>query len=221
MGEELRAASQTATELTRLPNPARGQMAERVQGEIQAYGQAFGRIAEAVIARQALVTGTLDKIGPAVTHTVEDFEQAAKKIQDAVGTKVEASLTDALYVQGVAGAVSVLLSIALAALISMGVSRPVLAITESMKRLAGKDTASEIPGASRKDEIGQIAESVDFFRRQIIEADRLTAEQVKADEQRRKDQEERAARAQAVQKMTTDFDREVAGILNTVSAAAT
>ncbi len=221
VGEELRAASQATAELARLANPTRRQMAERVLAEIQAYGQSFGRVAEAVIARQALISGTLDKIGTAATRTVEDFEQAAKKIQEAVGTDVEASLTNSVYVQGVTGAVAVLISIALAALIGMGVSRPVLAITESMTRLAGKDTKSEIPGAGRKDEIGQMADAVDFFRRQIIEADRLTAEQALADEQRRKDQEDRAARAQAVQKMTSDFDREVAGVLNTVSAAST
>jgi len=160
---------------------------------------------------------TIDPVSESFGALIDTQMELAKTEHDAA-----VELYDRMvWIQSATIVFAVLLGIGISTWIGRGVSGPIMAITEAMKRLAGKDTASDIPGAGRKDEIGQMADAVDFFRRQIIEADRLTAEQALADEQRRKDQEERAARAQAVQKMTSDFDREVAGILNTVSAAST
>jgi methyl-accepting chemotaxis protein len=71
------------------------------------------------------------------------------------------------------------------AYVAVQISQPIKAITSSMTRLAGGDTASAIPYASRTDEIGSMAGAVETFRQtalakikadQEIEASRVLSE---------------------------------------------
>ena len=56
------------------------------------------------------------------------------------------------------------------------VSRPINRLVAAMRRLADKDYDSRIEGVSRQDEVGQMAQAVDYFREKMIEADRLQEE---------------------------------------------
>ncbi|MFI5011147.1 MAG: sensor histidine kinase [Hyphomicrobiales bacterium] len=56
------------------------------------------------------------------------------------------------------------------------ISSPILALAESMRRLADHDLAVEVPGVARGDEIGRMAKAVQVFKHQMIEADRLAGE---------------------------------------------
>ncbi len=106
---------------------------------------------------------------------------------------------------------------ALAALlygIGRSITAPVTAMTAVMRRLAGGDKSVAIPGAGRSDEIGEMAGAVQIFKDNMIEADRLAAEQ-------RREQEARAERSRRIEEMTRDFDSRVAGMLELVAAAAT
>jgi methyl-accepting chemotaxis protein len=69
-----------------------------------------------------------------------------------------------------------------------GVSGPIGAMTAAMGRLAEGDTAIEIVGAGRGDEIGAMAKAVAVFKQNAVERERLEAEQ--------KRQEARAAAEQ-------------------------
>jgi diguanylate cyclase (GGDEF)-like protein/PAS domain S-box-containing protein len=73
----------------------------------------------------------------------------------------------------VALAVSALLGHAL----TRSVSIPVKVMTAAMKRLAARDFGVDIPGVGRGDELGAMAEAIDVFRRNLIETERLRAEQ--------------------------------------------
>ena len=75
---------------------------------------------------------------------------------------------------GVAGLV---IGIAFAWLIGRGISRPVVRMCVAMRALAGGDKAVEIPGVGRKDEIGQMADTVQVFKDNMIETERLRSEQ--------------------------------------------
>ena len=98
-------------------------------------------------------------------------------------------------------------------LIVTGVSTPIRAMTEAMKRLAGHDLTTEIAGAERKDEVGQMAAAVLVFKTSMIESDRLKAEQEQA-------QRAAAARSAQVDRLTRDFDTQVQGVVQTVAAQA-
>ncbi len=98
-------------------------------------------------------------------------------------------------------------------LIVTGVSTPIRAMTEAMKRLAGHDLTTQIAGAERKDEVGQMAGAVLVFKTSMIEADRLKAEQEEA-------QRKAAARSALVDQLTRDFDVRVQGVVQTVASQA-
>ena len=66
-----------------------------------------------------------------------------------------------------------------------GISAPIGAMTAAMRRLAEGDTAVEIVGSGRGDEIGAMAKAVEVFRQNAIERSHLETEQ--------KQQEQRAA----------------------------
>ncbi|WP_421581313.1 methyl-accepting chemotaxis protein [Shinella sp. M31] len=61
-------------------------------------------------------------------------------------------------------------------LIGRSIARPIVATTKAMTVLAGGDTASTIPYAGRRDEIGEMAGAVEVFRQAAIANRRLEAE---------------------------------------------
>lgn len=119
----------------------------------------------------------------------------------------------ARYVLVAALFVVTFLCIAVALLIVAGVSKPITAMTEAMKRLAGHDLKTEIIGVERKDEIGAMASAVQVFKDNMIEADRLTATQ--KSEQRVKEK-----RAQTLDMLTKNFEAKVRALVGTLSSAA-
>ncbi|CCD96208.1 putative methyl-accepting chemotaxis protein [Bradyrhizobium sp. ORS 375] len=112
-------------------------------------------------------------------------------------------------------ALAALLCITMGYLIVSGVSRPITAMTEAMRRLAGGDLAAPIPGTERKDEIGKMAGAVQVFKDNAIETERLRAAQAEAEklaaEQRKRD----------MHALANSFESAVGEIINTVSAAST
>jgi len=98
-------------------------------------------------------------------------------------------------------------------MIVSGVSTPIRAMTGAMTRLAQHDLTTEINGVGRKDEIGQMASAVEVFKTSMIEADRLKAEQEKA-------QAAAAKRSALVDQLTRDFDTKVQGVVQGVASQA-
>ncbi|MCQ8784363.1 cache domain-containing protein, partial [Mangrovibrevibacter kandeliae] len=92
-----------------------------------------------------------------------------------------------------------LLLVALAACalpISRSITRPLHAMTASMRRLSGGDVAAEIPGIGRRDEIGEIASALETFKEAAVERNRLEAE---ANDLRARQQAERERQMAAEQ----------------------
>ena len=95
-----------------------------------------------------------------------------------------------------------------------GIALPIANITDTMSRLAQGDLAVEVVGAERGDEIGGMARAVAVFKQNAIDRERMAA----AEEAERKAKEQRTA---AIEQLIDGFDRNMSGILRTVSAAAT
>jgi len=114
------------------------------------------------------------------------------------------------------GAVSIaaILCLMAALMIVASVSRPIAAMTEAMRRLAKHDLTTEIAGVGRKDEIGTMADAVQVFKDNMIEADRLAA----AQEAERNIKEKRAA---ALETLTQTFEAKIGRMVATLSTAAT
>ncbi len=111
-------------------------------------------------------------------------------------------------------AVVVALSLAAAMMLKNGIATPIIAMTDAMRRLAEGDKSVEIPAHGRKDEVGAMADAVEVFKQNAIEAERLAAEQEAA-------RAERERRAAAIESLTRDFDLKVSQVLNIVTGACT
>ena len=111
-------------------------------------------------------------------------------------------------------AVTLLVGVA-AWLIGSGVARPIIALGEAMRRLAGGDTAVELVGIERKDEIGGMAQAVQVFKDNAIEVARLHAD--------RADAEARAAAAKRreLEQLADEFQGSIEGVVAAVTSAAT
>jgi methyl-accepting chemotaxis protein len=91
--------------------------------------------------------------------------------------------------------------------VAASVARPIETITSAMRGLAAGNSATPIPFAERSDEIGDMAEAVEVFRRNAIENARLESEasERKAAEDRDREHRlhEQAARTAAMEQATT------------------
>ncbi len=114
----------------------------------------------------------------------------------------------------VAGVLLLLVS-ALGLLFSRQITRAIGRMTDAMRRLADGDTGIEVPGLGKKDELGAMAETVEVFKQNAIEANRLREEQA---EQERRAQEEKA---QAMANLADELETSVKGVADTVASACT
>ncbi len=94
------------------------------------------------------------------------------------------------------------------------VCRPVLALTAQMRRVAAREFDVHVLGQDRHDEVGAMAQALEQFRQNLVEADRLAATQ--AEEHAAKDR--RTAR---VDELVGRFDGSVGSVLQTLTSAAT
>jgi methyl-accepting chemotaxis protein len=94
------------------------------------------------------------------------------------------------------------------------ITRPIKGMSRSMRSLADGNLEADIPGVGRRDEIGEMADTVQVFRANAIEQKRLEEENRKAAQ--RAEQEKR----QAMKKVADDFEASVRSVVETVSATA-
>ncbi|NYZ17174.1 HAMP domain-containing protein [Azospirillum sp. RWY-5-1] len=109
---------------------------------------------------------------------------------------------------------AVLLGIAFAWGIGRNVSRPVVAMTAAMTRLADGDTAVEVPAAGRRDEIGRMAAAVQVFK------EGLARTRAMEEEVRRSQEQAEVEKRNALRRMADDFETSVRGVVAKVSSAA-
>ncbi len=93
------------------------------------------------------------------------------------------------------------------------VSRPIGSMTSAMKKLATHDLSATIPGVGRQDEIGGMANAVQIFKDNMLEADRLTA-------QGEKDRKAREQRAEKIESLTKNFGDKVGSLVHNLARAA-
>ncbi|MBN9672965.1 HAMP domain-containing methyl-accepting chemotaxis protein [Roseibium aggregatum] len=197
-----------------LQNRNRRQLAQEVATLQKTYVDAFREVNGTINARNAIISGTLDAIGPKVASEMENLKLAIKQEQDILGPKTSASMDFAVKAGLVVSFVSLVIGLLAAWFIGMGISRPIKAITTAMKDLANGDKTIEIPGQDHKDEIGDMAEAVHVFKENMIKAEELSANEAQAAKLR----EERARR---IEEITQTFDASVSELLGTVAGAAT
>ncbi|NWG23284.1 MAG: MCP four helix bundle domain-containing protein [Pseudorhodoplanes sp.] len=92
---------------------------------------------------------------------------------------------------------------------------PIRGITGAMERLAAGDMQTDIPGVGRHDEIGGMAASVQVFKDNMLEAERLRNEQKQAEIRNAE------MRKAEMRRLADQFESAVGNIIGTVSSAST
>ena len=105
---------------------------------------------------------------------------------------------------------------------SARVSAPIGEITAAMSKISSGDKQANVPFLDRLDEVGAMAHALDIFKKNLLETDRLRAEQeaMKAEQEELKKKAEIEKKA-AMQKLADDFEASIRGVVNTVSSAST
>jgi len=143
-----------------------------------------------------------------------------------LGAAIGAAADQEASLRAAGSARNFILTVALlsASLILAGVSfwitfsrilKPLSAIGAAMTRLAERNFNVEIPGGGRGDEIGEMARTVEVFKQNGLEVDRMRAEQAAA-EQRATEQ-----RKAELARMADSFETAISEIVETVSSAST
>ena len=143
-----------------------------------------------------------------------EIEQAATAQEAAVESKVQqrAAVSTQLSI-GLSLAAAVIGAL-LALLIGRSIVRPLKSMTAAMHRLASGDLNTEIPARGRKDEIGEMAGAMDVFKKNAVEAERLSRE---AEERDARQAEEKR---RTMNELADSFEASVRGIVGSLSTAA-
>ncbi len=107
----------------------------------------------------------------------------------------------------------ILLAVAAAVVVMRrGVTQPIGRLSAAMARIREGDLAAEVPGTDRRDEVGEMARAVAYFRRNALE--RVELERIQAEERAAKDR-----RAAVVEQTVAAFDAQLGAVLDKVGGA--
>jgi methyl-accepting chemotaxis protein len=155
-------------------------------------------VTDAAVAKQQLL---VDDIGAYATAS------AAKLKQDT---------SDTIVTVIAASAVGLMLSLMLAFWIGIfGLARPIARLKTVMEAFAKNDLAHDVPGSERGDELGEMSRTVEVFKVNALEVERMRADQQATEAQRA------AQRKDDMNKLADDFEAAVGEIIKSVAAAST
>jgi methyl-accepting chemotaxis protein len=108
---------------------------------------------------------------------------------------------------------AILLAVGIGMAVGRSIAGPIRALTCAMTVLAEGDDQAAIPATHMADEIGAMARAVEVFKRNAQERRRL-------EEAEREETVRRQNRVQAINRLTTDFDTTIGGMVHDVAIAA-
>ncbi len=177
------------------------------------YATLFGRYLDTaqLLDDNAPMMGSLvGEAAKAIQKIITDAQSDADGLQNATEQRLDRIHT-ILWGLAIGGLV---IGIGLAQMIGRGISKPIVAITEAMRRLSGGDLATAIPGLGRSDEVGVMAGTLGRFKDELAAGEKLRAEQAAVERDA-----ERNRRAE-MNRMADAFESAVGGIVQGVVAAS-
>jgi len=144
------------------------------------------------------------EVGQGVRRLYEEADAAEAEIRGSVRMWMLIALVLAVVVVSAASF-----------LIGRSISTALSAMVRAMTGLAGGDATIAIPGLGRKDEVGEMAGAVQVFKTNMVETERLRAEQ--SESEARQVQQRKAD----MHRLADAFEGAVGEIVETVSSAAT
>jgi methyl-accepting chemotaxis protein len=188
---------------------------EGLPAGVAEYQATSRKVADLDVARDTMVEKTLPAQAQKIQAAAESINasgtvEETKEEHDIMAMMVSTS-SWILYLS-IGG---LLVGAVLAWLIGRGISRPIVSLTAAMTTLAGGNKTVEIPGVGRKDEIGQMADTVAVFKTSMMEADQL-----RADNERHKAEAE-VERKAGLMRLADGFEAGIKGVVNSIASQAT
>ncbi len=181
--------------------------ADTILNTTKAYRESFETVTGALREQQdALAAMT------AAHETVTGLVNAALEEQNAEMNRGR-DVSNLWIAFGTLGAL--VIGLVLAVVIGRKISSPIGAMTAVMRRLADNELDVDVPHLGRKDEIGEMAATVQVFKENAEAVQRMEQEQ---EEQRRLAEEEKR---RSMLTLADDFERGVRGVVEAVSSSAT
>ncbi|ONG56033.1 chemotaxis protein, partial [Pseudoroseomonas deserti] len=188
---------------------------------VRSWADYFRNVAPVLEAsRQGDRAGATRLIDTATQASFRSFAQALQALRrfNVDGGEAAAALANATYASAfwmISGllAVGTLLISMLGVSLVRGISLPVQRLTGSMESMIGGNLDVVVADRDRPDEIGAMARALEVFRAKVREAERLAADQARADQQGRQ-------RGQRVDAMIREFGEETQRALAALRGAA-
>jgi len=134
----------------------------------------FAEAANDPSAKQILDAG--GKLGSRIVESLSDLAKLNSHIADDTQLQAKAAANTALVVTQALTVASTLIAFALAILIVRSIRRPILAMTAVTGALARGDLSAAVPHADERNEIGDLARSIEVLKAGAIEKLRVEAE---------------------------------------------
>jgi methyl-accepting chemotaxis protein len=150
-----------------------------------------------------------------LTTDIIALAEATVKEQDAEDAAAAAQTGTAITLILIIMGVGMVLGVGLALFVArVGIVGPIGAMTRAMQELAGGNKQIVIPATDHKDEVGSMAKTLQVFKDNMLEADRLriAQEEVK--------QRSEAERRKAMLDLADRFETNVGGVVSSVSSAS-
>jgi methyl-accepting chemotaxis protein len=145
------------------------------------------------------------------TKTVDELIADAAKASDDLTAEVNSTIRMLWILSGLG------LAAGLAAALWIGIvglSRPIALLKAVMEAFANNKLTADVPGTERRDELGEMARTVEVFKKNGLEVERMRADQ---QVQEKRNAEQRKA---DMIRLANDFEGAVGSIIETVSAAS-
>ncbi|UFZ06730.1 methyl-accepting chemotaxis protein [Bradyrhizobium ontarionense] len=155
---------------------------------------------------EPLIAGSIDTLKAAEANVNAEYHASRATAESAIAS------TTSLQIK--VGAAAILFGCLVAFLIARGIVGPLASMTTAMGSLASGDVAVEIPGRGQHDEIGAMATAIQVFKDNMVETERLRAEQTDAEAR------QAGQRKADMAKLARQFEQAVGEIVDAVSHAS-
>ncbi|SOB90576.1 methyl-accepting chemotaxis protein [Stappia indica] len=188
----------------------------RIRDNALAYRDGFRKaqqLAGDPQAFEAVYRDTLDRLGPLMVDEATEGLLAAVAREEKLGPVIQGEFLWQEIASVVLGLAIVAVGLGIALIAARSLSRPVIAITGVMRRLADDDLTVTIPGTQRGDELGEMARAVDVFKARMVEGERMRSEQ-------ERETAAKLRRQEAMEAAVGEFQSAARAAIATVTSAA-
>jgi len=215
-GQAVARARLTMASLKRADNPTDVEsFLSPLEAALSEYAVSFNSTAAHIIGNNEFFDNTAVPQIEAIQRALSEAAESAAKETEATKATTNGIISDTTFTEIIVAAIAFFVGIGCAILIGQSIARPVIGMTAAMRQLAGGDTSVDIPARKRRDEIGVMAQAVQIFKDNMIEADRLRAE--REEQKVRSDSERR----HAVLELAKTFEKSVGNIAVSITSQAT